>query len=174
MTDWKKQWWSEYCVDAFATGSRVICNPPVLDTDEDFLLLVDKSVVGSLETRLKSEGFSSGGSPEGKWFFFRNKESGRIVKDHRQLSTQELNPTWEEIPDPGPEDDLLEFPDFSDSSRVGVFHSWKKETLNLIITSSEEYFANFWKATRLATRLNLLKKQDRIMLFEAVTFDLWP
>lgn len=39
----------------FPTGSRVICNPPVLDTDEDFVLLVDSYT--NVQTKLEALGY---------------------------------------------------------------------------------------------------------------------
>lgn len=41
-------------IDALATGSRVICNPPPLDTDEDWVLLRD-GTVDTLNELLKNE-----------------------------------------------------------------------------------------------------------------------
>lgn len=205
----KKEWWYEYCQDAFATGSRVICDPPVLDTDEDYLLLVEPSVVKHLEERLVKEGFEQGGS-------LKNRTTGEI--EFETISDLVLEgyksqgwKVWDIYPDNihkifrhkkvVPEE-LLEFPDMSDPDKKGLFRSWKKPSeitgftipdplsttagsinyiekpvrsseLNLIVTCSVEYFNNFFKATRLATQLNLLKKADRVRLFEAVCHDKW-
>lgn len=57
--------------------------------------------------------------------------------------------------------------------------NWKKEfgfqslrlgSLNLIITESYEFFQRFSAASSVAKRLNLLRKADRIALFQAVLY----
>lgn len=103
-----------------ATGSRVICNPPPLDTDEDWLLLLDgpafdESVVLLLEM---------------------------------DFSTSELYL--------GQEDNR--------------FRAFKKGSLNILLTKDSKFFAAFSAATFVAKKLNLLKKNDRIMLFQAVLY----
>lgn len=45
-----------------ATGSRVICNPPPTDTDQDFLCLVDWDRLEDADQLLCSNGFEVGGS----------------------------------------------------------------------------------------------------------------
>lgn len=61
----KQSWYLEYCIEAFVTGSRVICSPPVTDTDLDVMLLVDEAVVSKFEEALKKDGFRLGGSGGG-------------------------------------------------------------------------------------------------------------
>lgn len=64
---------------------------------------------------------------------------------------------------------------------LGGFHSWKKyehidvgdDCINLILTSSEDFLEKTAKATWLAKRLNLLKKEDRVSLFRAIREDLF-
>lgn len=50
------------------------------------------------------------------------------------------------------------------------FVSYTCGTVNLIITTSEVFFARFMAATAVARRLNLLSKADRIALFQAVLY----
>lgn len=54
------------------------------------------------------------------------------------------------------------------------FISLKREnedvTLNLIVTQSSEFKRRFIVATNFAKRMNLLKKEDRISLFQAVLY----
>ncbi len=45
-----------------------------------------------------------------------------------------------------------------------------QDNLNLIITASVEFFKRFEGATKLATRLNLQNKEDRIALFQAILY----
>ncbi len=182
-----KHWWAEYCVEILPTGSRVICDPAPKDTDEDFLLLVDKSVLKPLEERLEKEGFKVGGSNHTTKLRFT---LGTIVSDTPGLGVTYSYRDWEETTirseensawvkyiyrGPSPQKQpLQEWPDFRDPDKTGLFNSWKKGDLNLIVTCSSEYFENFTKATKLATYLNLMTKGDRIALFEGICFDKWP
>lgn len=50
------------------------------------------------------------------------------------------------------------------------FQSYKKGDINYIITTSEEFFDKFMLATNIAKELNLLKKEDRIALFQRVLY----
>lgn len=44
----------DFWIDAAPTGSRVICNPPVTDTDEDWVLLVEKWRMQKFEKALET------------------------------------------------------------------------------------------------------------------------
>ncbi len=50
------------------------------------------------------------------------------------------------------------------------FWSYTRGDQNLIITASEPFYARFLAATAVAKRLNLLSKDDRIALFQAVLY----
>lgn len=50
------------------------------------------------------------------------------------------------------------------------FTSFRKGELNLIVTSDQGFYERFDAATHVAKRLNLLKKPDRIALFQAVLY----
>ena len=50
------------------------------------------------------------------------------------------------------------------------FLSLRKGAFNLIVTDSEDFYRKFDAATHVAKRLNLLNKQDRIALFQAVLY----
>lgn len=64
--------------------------------------------------------------------------------------------------------------------RTSVFSSWKKQDgwneskLNFIVTISPEFYQNFVLATRLAKKLNLLKKEDRVTLFNSIVYNEFP
>lgn len=120
--------------ESLHTGSRVICNPPPEDTDDDYLFLCNEGSLPALEKKLLADGFKIGGS------------GGRGVALYKK-------------PDPF---------DFS------AFASYKKGSSNIILTMNPEYFTRFGNATKLAKRLNLLKKEDRVTLFEAVVRDQYP
>ena len=136
------RWWLDYAIECIHTGSRVICNPPPTNTDDDYMLLVDQDLVEKFEARLLEDGFTLGGS----------------MKYTRQPKPLEAYPSCEDI-----------------KSRTGnVFHSYKKGDLNLIVTCSPDYYKNFAKATMLARELNLIKKEQRISVFECICCDIWP
>lgn len=50
------------------------------------------------------------------------------------------------------------------------FWSFRKDDINLIVTSSIEFYDKFMFATKIATNLNLKKKIDRIILFQAILY----
>lgn len=50
------------------------------------------------------------------------------------------------------------------------FSSYSLGYINLIVTSDVVFFDKFMAATSVAKRLNLLDKQDRIVLFQAVLY----
>ena len=61
-------------------------------------------------------------------------------------------------------------PEFYTGNDAGGFRSWRKGRINLITTQSDEFFRLFLTATYLAKRFNLLRKQDRIALFQAILY----
>ena len=112
------------CVNWDEVGSRVTCDPPVVDTDRDFLCLVEN--VNAFIKAAEKEGFELAGS-----------------------KIDEATETC---------DGRSDFCSLSDGE------------INLIATDSKEFYDKFMVATRLATRLNLLNKDDRIALFQAVLY----
>jgi len=50
------------------------------------------------------------------------------------------------------------------------FQSYKLDDLNLIITFHDGFYQRFMAATKVAKKLNLLDKDDRVMLFQAVLY----
>lgn len=44
--------------------------------------------------------------------------------------------------------------------------AWRKGDLNIILTTSEEFFDTFITATKMCAHLNLLKREDRVTLFK--------
>lgn len=155
------------------TGSRVICDPPVTDTDEDYLVLCTQDQRQQLETRLQADGWTLGGSlPNGEQVF------------HTIDTT--INP-WG-VTQGTPDYTLNTQHEYKNGviDHAKVFHSWKRLTypestteegnpeVNLLVTCNETYFDDFTRATFLCQGLNLLEKEDRVMVFEALTRDVWP
>lgn len=57
-----------------------------------------------------------------------------------------------------------------DLQAEGGFQTFRKGDINLIVTEDETFFSKFVDATLLAKELNLLKKGDRITLFQYVLY----
>lgn len=106
----------------YQTGSSVICHPPVLTTDIDFIIFT------KTETELHK-------------FLIKN--------DFKQSCSEEE------------EYDL----------ETEGFTCYRKDNINLIVTISYNWYLGWVKATKLAKKLNLLKKEDRITLFKFVLYD---
>lgn len=52
-----------------------------------------------------------------------------------------------------------------------VFNSWRgPDSTNLIVTDDRWFYNKFLAATHVAKKLNIMNKQDRIMLFQAVLY----
>lgn len=64
--------------------------------------------------------------------------------------------------------------DSDKSAEVEIaFWSYTKGDLNLIVTQSNEFYCKFLKATAISTKLNIMKKENRIHLFQAILYDNW-
>jgi len=101
---------------AFQTGSSVICNPPVTNTDIDFMFYTRD--MAKFEAHLLKQGW---------------KECGEY-----DVNTE----SWK---------------------------AYRKDNLNYLLTDDNCYYEKFETATKLATKLNLLDKQQRITLFNFIT-----
>lgn len=106
-------------------GSRVTCNPPPMDTDEDYLVLV-KNKHQAIEG-LKAIGFE----------YSADEKKNAEYEEMNRTAQWSFTSMW-----------------FGD--------------VNYIITESEFFFERFLTATHVCKVLNLLRKEDRVMVFEAV------
>ena len=61
-------------------------------------------------------------------------------------------------------------PEFYTGNDNGGFSSYRKGDVNVITTPDIDFYRHFLTATELAKRFNLLKKSDRIALFQAVLY----
>lgn len=109
---------------AWPTGSRYICNPPVTNTDDDYVLFVEDIKAAYLE--LLDTNWTIGGANNASY-------------------TVEDVDNW-----------------FSAKKHING------EVVNYIVVSDQDQFSKWVTATELAKKLNLLKKEDRIALFEVV------
>lgn len=106
-------------------GSRVTCNPPPTDTDEDYLILTkdrEATING-----LMSIGFEYSADPE----------------------------------------KVAEYEEMNKSSQNSFVSLWFGD-MNYIITDSAFFFERFLTATHICKTLNLLRKEDRILVFAGV------
>lgn len=101
----------------FRTGSSVICNPPVTDTDEDYMF---------------------------------------YTEDMERFAIHLLTNGWETCGK-----------DY-EGHNAGLFRALRKGKLNYLLTDSQDYYDKFEEATKVATKLNLLQKEQRIALFNYI------
>lgn len=58
------------------------------------------------------------------------------------------------------------FPTDEQAKKDDIFISFKKGNLNLIVTADVNFYNKFIACSKVAKKLNLIKKQDRITLFQ--------
>lgn len=109
----------------YQTGSSVICNPPVTDTDIDYVIYTNEE--DKLDTFLKSKGYTKSCAEEEEYDL-----------DNEGFSCYRLN------------------------------------NINLIITTNRKWYLKWVLATKVARKLNLKVKADRVMLFKAFLYDEAP
>lgn len=61
-------------------------------------------------------------------------------------------------------------PKYEGSEATSLFVSWRREEVNLLTTEDRAFFDRFMAGTRLAVRLKVVDKQDRVALFQAVLY----
>jgi hypothetical protein len=160
--------YSGYFERILPTGSRVICNPPPEGTDEDYIVLVFQDNLATLESNLNESGWILGGSP-GEFNPSSPLNTFHTVLKDGSYSSTNLFRSYKAYENPGywiydnPEEDGLD-----------TYVEPSGNCVNVIVTCNEEYFDDFTRATFLCKRLNLLEKQDRITVFEALTRNHWP
>lgn len=108
------------------TGSRETCDPPPMDTDEDYLV-------------------------ELPWSFWGH---GKV---------------FDLISNAGFHKDGTEY-----GGQKGQFESWRNGPVNLIVTADAAFAAKHRAATYVCKTLNLLRKEDRVMVFQAVLYGNTP
>lgn len=149
-----------YFLRILPTGSRVICSSPAKNSDEDYMILIDVDKQEALFEKLDADGWLIGGSLGENADTLNEKHT--ILEDGT-LSNEHLFQSWKryEIP--------ATYNDYGDTTAPA-----EGIELNLLVTCNEDYFNDFTRATMLAKALNLENKQNRVILFEALTRDVWP
>lgn len=107
----------------YPVGSYHTCNPPVTDTDIDFIICSNPGKFGELIESIEAQGY---------------KQSNLDQEEY------ELNGEG--------------------------FYCCRRDNINLIITENREFFQKWVEGTQLAKKMNLLKKEDRITLFQYVLY----
>ncbi len=105
----------------YQTGSSVICDPPVTDTDIDYVIYTNEEV--KLDTFLKCKGFT------------------KSCADEQEYDLEEEG-----------------------------FTCYRRENINLIIINERSWYRKWVLATKVARKLNLKVKADRVMLFRAILY----
>lgn len=138
------------CEDWELVGSRVTCNPPPTDTDQDILVLVDKANTSTFLEELKAN----------KW--------------KACTGTKNERPEEEDFDDPDDYMEALEkwLEDNDDTYGTladgAAFASWRLGELNIILTQDEEWYDSFLVASEACRALNVLDKKKRIEIFQKV------
>uniref|UniRef100_A0A6C0JWT4 Nucleotidyltransferase n=1 Tax=viral metagenome TaxID=1070528 RepID=A0A6C0JWT4_9ZZZZ len=105
----------------YQTGSSVICDPPVLDTDIDYIICTPS--FSAFDKFVVDAGFR----------YTSNDEEGYVLQNNG-------------------------------------FFCYRRDNLNLIVTESNDWYLKWVAATKLAKKLNLLQKKDRIILFQYILY----
>ena len=113
------------CLSIQPCGSRVTCNPPPIDTDEDYLILVSSII--DFSNSLDFSIWELGGSA---------------------------------IPS---EDNIL-------PAEARFLSFTANPNINIIVTESQIFFDRFMLATNVCTKLNVLNKEHRITIFQAILY----
>ena len=113
----------KYAEHWYHTGSRAICNPPPLDTDDDYVVYT-----------LNHAGFEA-------WAL--------------RTGFTKTTPVDAEGYEEG----------------EGEFVTYRMGVLNLIVTESQDFYANWVLATDIARYLNVTDKAKRIALFKRVLYE---
>lgn len=112
-------------------GSRITCNPPPTDTDQDVLVFVDEERASQFIFEMENIGFS--------------------VELGEGYAADALN-----------------------SGESDRFQSYRLDDVNLIVTVDEQFYKRFAYATEIAKRANLMEKEERIKLFQAILYGNMP
>lgn len=154
------------------TGSRIICNPPVTDTDEDYLILVRKENLAALQNQLvEEEYYCSPGSGGGS---YRWDTKLSEVHTYNEDGTLDMTNVFQSFKRQEFQGVLNEDYDEDNDNGEEYLQEPSGPILNILVTCNKDYFEDFTRATYLAKELNLTSKADRVLLFEALTRDKWP
>lgn len=119
-------------------GSRVTCNPAPTNTDQDYLLFVLPHTYGQFKNAILENGY----------------------EDCRIAAQKNTSKPWYER--------LTVTQSQTYNFELGLFEAFRKGEDNIILTKDIGYYTKFMDATKLAKQFNLLKKADRVALFNYI------
>ena len=130
------------CITFICTGSSIICNPPVLNTDFDFVLLMTEEKYLAAITLFEGMGFVL-------------PEKGRTSEDDEQYQAE-----------------MAEISKHATAGKPLYlqFFTMRRDNVNIIVTCCHTLFKRWWNATVWATTLNLQSKKDRRDFFMLVKY----
>ncbi len=151
-------------------GSRVTCNPPPTDTDQDILVLIDpsnrKTFLEELVANMWKE--CSGVKPKKKFQNFKDyppQPTGYLMND----GSPEASVAWaaweaacEDV------DALNQEEGYGKLGNGAAFVSWRRGELNIILTEEQAWFDKFLEASECCKALNVMDKKERIAIFAKI------
>lgn len=131
------------CVEYIRTGSSIICNPPVLDTDFDFvLLLTEEDYQNGAVDKFEAMGFTL---PE------YSDDKDKDEQYQAEMAAIQKHAT-------------------AGKPLYLQFFTMRRDNVNIIVTCCHTLFKRWWNATVWATTLNLQSKKDRRDFFMLVKY----
>ena len=130
------------CITFMCTGSSIICNPPVLNTDFDFVLLMTEEKYLAAITLFEGMGFVL-------------PEKGGTIEADEQYQAE-----------------MAEIRKHATAGKPLYlqFFTMRRDNVNIIVTCCHTLFKRWWNATVWATTLNLQSKKDRRDFFMLVKY----
>lgn len=127
-------------MEYICTGSSIICNPPVLNTDFDFvLLLTEEDYQNGAVDKFSAMGFTL---PEHSDDKDKDEQYQAEIRKHATAG----KPLYLQ------------------------FFTMRRDNVNIIVTCCHTLFKRWWNATVWATTLNLQSKKDRRDFFMIVKY----
>ena len=130
------------CLEYMYTGSSIICNPPVLDTDVDVVLLMTEEKYLVAITLFEGMGFTL---PEHSDDKDKDEQYQAEIAEIRKHAT-------------------------AGKPLYLQFFTMRRGNINIIVTCCHTLFKRWWNATVWATTLNLQSKKDRRDFFMLVKY----
>lgn len=136
------------------TGSRFMCSPPVMDTDIDFVVLVQD--LDAAHTTLTADGWEK-------------CEAAREQEVPPQAESLSLNDLW--LADVQERTGALSGVEALTYDELGDFVAYRRGPYNLILCEDRCFYMKYCAATLLCAKLNLLDKAERVALYASIIKD---
>jgi hypothetical protein len=135
-------------------GSRVTCNPPPTDTDQDILVLLPKENLEVFNQELYAN----------KWTSCSDREETDSPPVPPVGSSSDVWWAWGEAMNKW-EATQDTYGTLADGES---FESWRKEDINLIVTLDPEWFDKMMEACEVCKALNVMSKAERIAIHSKI------